>query len=300
MPEIIYRCWNDSSHFIASKYFKKAWKEEENRLKNYESEYVKEYGKSRFKRGKEKPKDELDLLLEELYFRSLELPKKERLQFIKENLENKKWTVPESAILSFIKKKEKLLSDRKDRFQKKAFNNDWNYFVTITYDDSKHDEISFKERLKKCLANLHDRYHYKYMGVFERSETGRLHFHALFYIPDGEMRGEIVIKKDYSTEKGKMQVAHINTFFEKRFGRNDFVRLTKNKEDLRNSINYILKYIGKTNERIFYSRGIPTYLFIAFEKEESDQIVSSFGDFVKRYVLFDDVIESRNLIQMRC
>ena len=37
------------------------------------------------------------------------------------------------------------------------------------------------------------------MGVFENApETERLHFHALMYIPDGEMIGNIYEKKDYN------------------------------------------------------------------------------------------------------
>lgn len=61
--------------------------------------------------------------------------------------------------------------------------------MTITYDDSKHDEETFRSKLKKCLSNFHSRYCWRYMGVFERSPSGRLHFHGLFWIPGGARGG---------------------------------------------------------------------------------------------------------------
>ena len=67
--------------------------------------------------------------------------------------------------------------NRVKRFKRKANLNYWNYFVTITYDDKKHDKTSFRNKLRKCLSNLHTRYGWKYMGVFELSPTKeRLHF----------------------------------------------------------------------------------------------------------------------------
>lgn len=95
------------------------------------------------------------------------------------------------------------------------------------------------------------------MGVFERApETGRLHFHALLYVPDGEMIGTITEKQDYSTKQHKMQTTHENDFFAERFGRNDFAELSAGELQHGNTIGYILKYIGKTGEKITYSRGI--------------------------------------------
>lgn len=188
-----------------------------------------------------------------------------------------------------ILRKQKSLYARKKRFRRKAYLNVWNYFVTITYDDKKHDEESFRKKLRRCLSNLHTRRGWKYMGVFEYApETHRLHFHALMYIPDGEMIGAIDELKDYSTAQGQMQVTHSNSFFAESFGRNDFEML--NEQELRHggTINYLLKYISKTGERIVYSRGIPTEIC---RKVKDKDIATTMLDYVRKYLLFDDVIK---------
>lgn len=187
-----------------------------------------------------------------------------------------------------IKRKQHNLYARKKRFRRKANLNKWNYFVTFTYADDKHDADSFRTKLRKCLSNLHTRRGWRYMGVFERApETGRLHFHGLLYIPDGELIGTITEKTDYSTAQGKMQTTHENDFFQKSFGRNDFEELNEMELKHGQTLNYLLKYIGKTGERIVYSRGIPTEIY---RKVNENDIVTEMQDFVTKFILFDDVI----------
>lgn len=127
------------------------------------------------------------------------------------------------------------------------------------------------------------------MGVFEYApETGRLHFHALLYVPAGEMIGTVTEKKDYSTAQGKMQVRHENDFFQKAFGRNDFTEISKMQLKYGKTIDYIIKYIGKTDEKIVYSRGIPTEIYM---KLTGENIVTAFTDYVEKFVLFDNVVD---------
>ena len=181
------------------------------------------------------------------------------------------------------------LSARKKRFRRKAFLNPWNYFVTFTYNDELHDEESFRTRLRKCLSNLHTRRGWLYMGVFERApETGRLHFHAIMYVPEGQMIGGIYESRDYSTRHHKMQVTHPNSFFEVRFGRNDFEALSNVELRRGSTIQYLLKYLEKTAERIVYSRGIPSEFYRVVN---DDDVICEMVDFVIKYVLFDDVID---------
>lgn len=187
-----------------------------------------------------------------------------------------------------IERKLHNLYARKKRFRRKANLNRWNYFVTFTYADDKHDEDTFRRKLRKCLSNLHTRRGWRYMGVFECApETGRLHFHGLLYIPDGELIGTITEKTDYSTAQGKMQTTHENDFFQKAFGRNDFEELNEMELKHGQTLNYLLKYIGKTGERIVYSRGIPTEIY---RKLNADEIVTEMQDFGTKYILFDNVI----------
>lgn len=187
-----------------------------------------------------------------------------------------------------IKRKYHNLGVRKKRFRRKAFLNRWNYFVTLTFDDKKHTAESFRTKIRRCLSNLKTRRGWRYMGVFEYApETGRLHFHGIMYIPQGEMIGRINEKKDYSTAQGKMQVTHENSFFAENFGRNDFTEINEMEITHGHSLEYMLKYIEKQGERIVYSRGIPTEIC---RKIAPKDIASEFTDFVMKFVLFDDVL----------
>lgn len=192
----------------------------------------------------------------------------------------------------YIERKFANIFSRLKLFKRKAHLNKWNYFVTITYDDKKHNEESFRAKLKKCLANFHCRRNWKYMGVFEFSpENHRLHFHALMSIPDSEMVGTVEEREDYSTAQHKMQTAHINTFFEKMFGRNDFAQISDCDVKFGNAIDYIVKYIAKSGEKILYSRGIPSEILT---KIKFTDIASMMFQFVQKFVIYDDVLTFEN------
>lgn len=183
-----------------------------------------------------------------------------------------------------FEREQRNLFSRKKRFFRKAFLNEWNYFVTFTYDASLLDEETFKQKLRRCLSNLHTRRNWRYMGVYERSpDKERLHFHGIFYIPEGEMPGELAEVKDYSTKKHAMQVRFENSFFRRRFGINDFKPLVR--QEVRDAIVYVVKYLSKTGDRIVYSRGVPSEL----RRDLSfDQCACEFFDFIKKWVLYDD------------
>lgn len=112
------------------------------------------------------------------------------------------------------------------------------------------------------------------------------------------MIGTITEKTDYSTAQGKMQTTHENDFFQKTFGRNDFEELNEMELKHGQTLNYLLKYIGKTGERIVYSRGIPTEIY---RKLNDDEIVTEMDDFGTKYILFDDVISwERDIMHFKC
>ena len=192
-------------------------------------------------------------------------------------------------ILEKIDKKKRNLWKRIKRFKRKANLNRWNYFVTFTCDPKKHTEESFRKKLRKCLANLHTRRGWRYMGVFEYGEvTGAIHFHALLYVPEGEMVGEIIEKNEYSKKRGEMHIRYANTFFDESFGRSDFQELNPVLLKRGGTSRYLVKYITKTGEKIVYSRGIPSEIC---KKLPPSNIVDEFLDFVTKYALFDDVID---------
>lgn len=180
------------------------------------------------------------------------------------------------------------LYSRQKRLRKKANLNIWNKWVTFTYDPEKHTENSFKKKLSKCLSNLHSRRKWNYMGVWEHApETNRLHFHAIMYIPENQMIGEIEEKNDWSTKQHKMQITHSNSFFAEKFGRNDFEELSEYELKYGSALDYLTKYISKTNERIVYSRGIPSELTLIVN---NDDIATEYIDYRTKYVLFEDFI----------
>ncbi len=104
------------------------------------------------------------------------------------------------------------------------------YFCTFTYDNEKHTEASFRKGLKARLASFAARRGWKYIGVWERSpKTNRLHFHGIFYIPEGTLPGMLLTHKDYSTTAHRMQVRNQSTYFNDEFGRSDFEPIADNR-----------------------------------------------------------------------
>ena len=248
--------------------------------------------------AKRRTVSEIDVLFDSLYFegffnRGLRDKKVDKplTAFIREGIlaEFPDEEGVDSLIADGIKRKLNNLYHRKKRFRRKAYLNRWNYFVTFTYDEDKHTADEFKAKLRKTLSNFHSRRGWRYMGVFERGEeTGHLHFHALVYIPDGEMPGKLVEKEEYSTKRHCMEKRIENTFFARRYGINDFQPLNAVAVRYGKSIDYCLKYIGKTGERIVYSRGIPTEIC---KHLTGDDIITEMIDFYGKYVFFDNVIE---------
>ena len=225
-----------------------------------------------------------------LYDESKGMSKGERKEFIVENLKpfftGKEQDSAEYVQLQ-IENKKRAIQARRLRFIRKAYMHDFNYFATFTYDDSKHDEVSFRKKLSKILRNLSTRNFWKYMGVWERApKTERLHFHGLLEVPSGQMIGKLSEVRDYDTKNCKMRITFQNEHFNSKFGRNDFEMINKDiPQEYAKTIAYILKYIEKTGEKIVYSRGLPMYLISDIEDND---IATTFGMEDKKLLLFDD------------
>lgn len=174
---------------------------------------------------------------------------------------------------------------RKTRLARKVNLNPWNWFCTFTYSDEKHTEESFRQKLSQTLRHFSHRRGWRYIGVWERGGgTNRLHFHGIFYIPDGTMPEDMTEKEDYSTKAHRMQKTLQNSYFSERFGRNDCQQLgTKKAIEL--SKNYLMKYIGKSGERLVYSRNVPAY--IRTDISEDDLALPMDAE-NQKYLLFDD------------
>ena len=158
---------------------------------------------------------------------------------------------------------ERLSRNRWERYKRmirRGYTNTWNYFCTYTYDSEKHTEETFRKSLMNTLYHLSSRRGWRYMGAWERGELGqRLHFHALTYIPENGMPGELEEHEDYSTKRHRREKSIQNSYFNERFGRSDFSKVD-NAHEVGDSIKYMLKYISKNDEKVVYSRGLRTYI----------------------------------------
>ena len=228
-------------------------------------------------------------LFNELYAESWNLPRRERREKITEGLRPHFKT--EQALKAFVtanyERKRRNLISRRIRMTRKANLQNFNYFVTFTYDGKLHTEMSFRKKLTNCLSHFSSRQKWKYIGVWERSpEKKRLHFHGIFDIPDSTMPGLLFEKEDYNFNTHKRQVTVQNSYFNEKFGRSDF-EMIEERHRLGDALAYLMKYLEKTGEKIVYSKGLPQF-FISDILDED--IVTKFdeSDENSKLLLYDD------------
>ena len=163
---------------------------------------------------------------------------------------------------------------RKQRFAYKAYNQNYEYFFTVTFDSKKHTEQNFEKSLKNALSNLHKRYGCLFQGVWERgTENDRLHFHGLIYDPNKKITGDLETVKDYNPKTGKMKTYLQSKYFFEKFGRNEFSEIIPQMYE--SAIRYITKYLNKQNVKPYYSKGL--YRFIESDISGDDVICKMDG-----------------------
>ena len=262
------KIYYDGSHYIAIPHTERPYRKKRQRQKPEKSEEVQQF-EQRFEKVKGGKKSRKAKLL--LEFTPMFKDEGEAEQFVEEHfnrLSRNRW-------------------ERYKRMIRRGYTNRWNYFCTYTYDSEKHTEETFRKSLMNTLYHLSSRRGWRYMGAWERGELGqRLHFHALTYIPEGGMPGELEEHEDYSTKRHKREKSIQNSYFNERFGRSDFSAIT-NRQQVADSIKYMLKYITKNDEKIVYSRGMKTY-FVSDILDED--ILCKMGDEEHgfKYILADD------------
>ena len=234
------KIYYDGSHYIAISHTERPYRKKPRRKQSEKSEEVQQF-EQRFEKVKGGRKSRKTKLL--LEFAPMFKDEGEAEQFVEEHfnrLSRNRW-------------------ERYKRMIRRGYTNGWNYFCTFTYDSEKHTEETFRKSLRNTFYHLSFRRGWRYMGAWERGELGqRLHFHALTYIPENDMPGELEEHEDYSTKRHKREKSIQNSYFNERFGRSDFSAIT-NRQQVADSIKYMLKYITKNDEKIVYSRGMKTY-----------------------------------------
>lgn len=250
------KIYYDGSSWIAIPHTERPYRQRRPRDKPEKSEKEQQFEKS-FAKSKGKRKNRKTKLLQE--FAPLFKDNEEATQFVEEHfdrLSRNRW-------------------ERYKRMIRRGYNYRWNYFCTFTYNSEKHTEETFRKKLMNTLYHLSNRRNWRYIGAWERGEQGRrLHFHAIAYIPDGQMPGELEEHEDYSTKRRRRGKSIQNSFFNERFGRSDFSAVT-NTYEVADSVKYMLKYISKNDEKVVYSRGMKTY-FISDILDED--IICPMGD----------------------
>ncbi|MCL2631377.1 MAG: hypothetical protein FWD49_07685 [Firmicutes bacterium] len=249
---------------------------------------------------------EIDIRFNEAYNASLQFglsdgkKRKEQMSFVLDALKLDFPLNDEKELREYVQarliKKYICLSERLKRLKRKLCLHQWNYFVTFTYDDDKCSEEVFRKKLRRCLTNLHTRRGWKYMCVWERGETGRLHMHAIIYVPNGAMWGSLEQKEAYNPKKKKMEKWTQNSEFSQRFGRNDFDPICPVRAKSGNSANYLWKYVIKECAKLIYSRAVPDKVELVLDVESDFQsdyecIIKKIAHKVIKFVLYDDIID---------
>ncbi len=268
--------------------------------------------------NEELKKEDIVKIINDTLINDVELMEKiSNIPAIKENLEN------------YIKYRLNAIKEnvvaRRRRFKNKAYSNDWNYFVTFTYDNVIMYELStkekwkiddgncdrkwekglkyieenkekieelFKKKLTKKLQDLHTRNNWNYMGVWEKgTKNERLHFHCFINIPTNKEIGIFRDEKRFNKETKTIDKIYINSYFENKFGRNDFEKINnKSSETFSRELDYIIKYITKSNDKIIYSRGLKDYDFAVVEFEKYK--ICKLSEESPYYILSDNFIDN--------
>lgn len=175
------KIYYDGSQWIAIPHTERPYRQRRRRKQPEKSEELQQFEKA-FTKSKGKRQNRKAKLLQE--FTPMFKDEDEAAQFVEEHFERlsrNRW-------------------ERYKRMIRRGYTNRWNFFCTYTFDSRKHTEETFRTSLMNTLYHLSSRRDWRYMGAWECGELGeRLHFHALTYIPEGQMPGELEEHEDYST-----------------------------------------------------------------------------------------------------
>jgi len=232
-------------------------------------------------------------IFDRLYDKYLSLKKPERMKVIKEAMRQLFKTEEELQFFldEQFKRRKRNVVMRRRRFAYKAYNQHFQYFATFTYSDEKHTEASFAKAIIQCLRNFVKRKGWHYAGVWERGkDTDRLHFHCLLYVPEGTMCGTFETITDYNKKTGRRKTITQNTFFAKRFGRNEFDDIENSPYLYGKAVSYIMKYMEKTDTKVVYSHGLYEYFYSDIQGSDVVAPMSISDENNIKLVLADDFV----------
>lgn len=134
------------------------------------------------------------------------------------------------------------LKRAKDKIQDICMCNDFDYFVTLTFNPQKVDSFNVEEvkkAIKSWLNKGVERRNFKYVAIPEYHKSGRIHMHAL-------MSGDLKLADSGHRHNGK--IIYNITDWQEKFGFCTAIPIDGNINKLGY---YITKYITKGNDKIF-------------------------------------------------
>lgn len=156
---------------------------------------------------------------------------------------------------------------KKKRFLRKFGMNRrlFRWFITVTMDGSKFSsEEEWLEKLFRLFANNSYRYGIKIMGGIEfGEENGRIHFHAVAYIPEDFFGdGDLYEVTRYSDKDKCWKKMFESKELREKFGINDFERIDNSSaKECKRVCDYVAKYAVKQGGKMYYSRGLPDCIY---------------------------------------
>jgi len=199
---------------------------------------------------------------------------------------------------------EKSIIRAKNLIMEYSQNNDFNFFVTFTFDKRKvkTDNEFIKNKILKSLDNFKQSVdkEFKYLLIPELHKNGQIHFHGLFYLSD---LGQKNMTKLFTDEKTKHDVYRHDYFFIK-YGANRFIKIEDNDIETIEKISfYVSKYISKDllkqKDRHGFSYKHLYYCSNGLKRNEtifiSDNISYAAAlDFVSKKIAYTDFVLKEN------
>ena len=139
----------------------------------------------------------------------------------------------------------------------------------------------------ETLRHLASRRNWLYMKCGDK-DTDRLHFHALVYISKGEMVGNFEEVTDYNKKTGRQKRFMQNTFFEERFGRNEFNDVSFSDRVYGKAIGFVMKYMEKQKVKVVYSRGLFKYFCTDIDGKDVAVNEAMFDETKNKLILHDN------------
>lgn len=180
----------------------------------------------------------------------------------------------------------------KGKVKAMALLNDWDYFVTLTFDNNKVDRYDNNAVLKTTLTWLRNQYNkhgIKYLLIPEHHKDGAIHWHGFIQDSNNKLK---LSKANIKSKKGH-EVYNIDSWSQYK-GFNTACKIDKSYSSRAKITNYVNKYITKDFIKIFdkhyyCSNGLLNEPKISYPKEVidlSDKKVFS-NDFC---IMYDEIV----------